>query len=598
MDNGRLLHEAQLIATEFKFYMVKGNLEHLYGYIYQSPDGETKYPLEIKYTTDFPDSPPDFIFPQPIPKVPDEIELESLNNWTSESHVIDAVRELAALIKTYVEKPPEEVVKQEIPPKSVIPDEKAPLADPEPDYITPVMDETLSVSHEAEQSDQYLTPDPTQYQYEQDEYINPDDLPQWTDEDDSLVETAEPQTEEHYITPDPSPISEKIPEFEQMATPNVDSDPDIQVSTEAALIQQEYAIDYVGNEMGVVEVYLTITIEQTFIIRIDFSSYPKRPIVTVQENLQKVLGDVNSTLDLLKNWNERNPKHVVELIREIEGKLWFLSDIEQEAKMVNGEYKTEMVDGLISNLRVGLFTYGFKEYTLNLDIAKYPAEPKIQFSSELQQVLPFPPEDLMAYKNWKRKESHVVDILREISWLVDKASRISFEVDLLKGGVKRVEYNKTSDNFLIELSGQLKTKDLKFEFEVHIQDEYPITAPEFKLLSELEENEEIQEKITKQIDSFTAQWHPFNYLIDLFNQISKTIFAESIISCVICHKLDCPECGMKISASSGESHEQCNTQCPSCERQYHEHCWNQTIISFGKCGFCLRPPPEHMKPKI
>ena len=67
-----------------------------------------------------------------------------------------------------------------------------------------------------------------------------------------------------------------------------------------------------------------------------------------------------------------------------------------------------------------------------------------------------------------------------------------------------------------------------------MNDEYPITVPEFKLLSELEGYEEIKEKIDKEIESFTSQWHPFNYLIDLFNQISKTIFAESIISCVIC----------------------------------------------------------------
>jgi hypothetical protein len=267
-------------------------------------------------------------------------------------------------------------------------------------------------------------------------------------------------------------------------------------------------------------------------------------------------------------------------------------------RLISGEYKTETNDGLISNLRVSLFTYGFKEYSLDLDISKYPAEPSLQFSSQLQEILTFPPEDLMAFKNWKRKESHIVDILREISWLVDKSSRINFEVDLLKGGVKRVEYDKSSDKFLIELSGQLKTADLKFEFEVHMHDEYPISAPEFKLLSELEDNEEIRDKIKKEIEAFTSQWHPFNYLIDLFNAISKTIFAESIVSCVICHKLDCPECGMKISSSSGESHEQCNTQCPSCERQYHAHCWNQTIISFGKCGFCLRPPPDHMKPQM
>ncbi len=615
MDNGRLLQEAQLIAAEFKFFMVKGNLEHLFGYIYESSDGETKYPLEIKYTSDFPNSPPDIIFPQAIPNVPDEIELHTLNNWTSESHVVDAVRELAALIKKSIEEAPKKHTEPEKEPElihqeTIVEENTAP--EPKPVESPPPTD------------DQYLMPDTTQYPYEQDEYINPDELPQWTEDDqvqpqsdlgeeqyvipdssDQYI-TPEPTDPNQYLTPEPTTQPESTPTppptsaYEAPATTIADlgADPDVQVSTEAAIIQQEYAIDYVGKAMGIVEVYLTITIEQTFIVRVDFSNFPKRPTITVQDNLRKILGDVNSTIELLKNWNERRPTHVVEVIREIENKLWFLSDIQQEMRMIAGEYKSEMIDGLISNLRVSLFTYGFKEYTLDLEISKYPAQPAIGFSTELSEILPFSPDELMAYKNWKKKESHVVDILREISWLVDKASRISFEIDLLKGGAKKVDYDKTTDKFLVEIGGQLKTKDLNFKFEVYMHDDYPISAPDFKLLSELEEYEDIKKKINDQISSFTSQWHPFNYLIDLFNQISKTIFAESIISCVICHKIDCVTCGLKISSSTGDEHDQCQTQCPSCERLYHTHCWNQTIISFGKCGFCLRPPPEHMKPQM
>jgi len=32
----------------------------------------------------------------------------------------------------------------------------------------------------------------------------------------------------------------------------------------------------------------------------------------------------------------------------------------------------------------------------------------------------------------------------------------------------------------------------------------------------------------------------------------------------------------------------CHSECPHCNRAYHRHCWEQTIQSFGKCGFCLR----------
>jgi len=588
MDNGRFLQEAQLIASEFKFFMVKGNLQHLYGYIYMSSDGCIKYPLEIKYPNDFPNSPPDFIFPQPIPNVPNEIELQSLNSWTSESHAVEVVRELAAFIKKYVEK-------DHIPLNKPI---KKTISAHEPKNIEKgsKIEGKSSIIPDAEESEQYLTPNIDQFPYDQNEYINPDALSEWSpEEDEEEIREENDLQQEQYTSP--TSKTTELPIYESGAVQGLDSEIDLQVSTEAALIQQEYAIDYVGGSMGIVEVYLTITVEQTFIIRIDFSAYPKKPQVVIQENLKKILGDVNETISILKTWNERKPKPVVELIREIEQHLWFLSDIEQEAKMVYGEYKCKMLDGLISHLQISLFTYGFKEYTLIMDISSYPAEPIIRFSPKLQDVLPFAPEELMALKNWKRKESHIVDTLREISWLVDKASRISFEVDLLKGGVKKVEYNKVSDSFIIELSGQLKTKDLMFKFEVYMHEDYPISVPKFKLLSNLEEYEEIKKKITQQIETFTQQWHPFNYLIDLFNQISKTIFQESIISCVICHKIDCISCGLKIS-SVNTPEEQCQAQCPSCERLYHKHCWDQTILSFGKCGFCLRPAPAHMRPEM
>ena len=54
---------------------------------------------------------------------------------------------------------------------------------------------------------------------------------------------------------------------------------------------------------------------------------------------------------------------------------------------------------------------------------------------------------------------------------------------------------------------------------------------------------------------------------------------------------------IKIVEIFGLALEKSKCMCPSCERLYHKHCWDQTILSFGKCGFCLRPPPPHLRPK-
>jgi len=61
------------------------------------------------------------------------------------------------------------------------------------------------------------------------------------------------------------------------------------------------------------------------------------------------------------------------------------------------------------------------------------------------------------------------------------------------------------------------------------------------------------------------------------------------ITCVICYKDNCPTCERKI-----EGENTCYEECPYCGRSYHQHCWEKTIKTFGKCGFCLEIPPSEM----
>ena len=606
-ENDRLLQEAQLIAAEFSFWMVKGQLSHLYGNIYESKDGLTKHPLEIVYDDTFPTNPPEISFPQDIPNLPEEIQLESLNNWTTESHVVEIVRELYQIVKNAVEG-------NEIPKMQSIPKSAEPVIKDRSEATQSMQSSKPSIPTQPIQSaqptqpvtskpntsqEEYLTPDSNAYPTEQ--YVvedNSANYPVWGEEDTNAI-TGDSKLAAHNSTAATPATIQTTPIEPQYSTPEIvdtASDSDLTLSTEAALIQQEYAMDYVGDSLGSVEIYLTITIEQTFIIKIDFSDYPKRPKVLLQEGITNLIGDVNESLDILKKWKEKKPSNVVEIIRELESKLWFLSDLDTEAKQIIGEYKTEMVGGMISNLKVSLFTYGFKEFTLSIDISKYPAQPKLSFSKELSDLIKVPIENLNAYSKWKRKESHAVDLLREVSWLVDKNSRINFEMALLKGGLKNVSFDATSNIISAKLAGSLKTKDLSFEFEVKLTESYPMSAPEITLKSELEAQPDIKEKLTKQIGGFVDKWSPFSYLIDLFNAVSKANFAVSVISCVICHKIDCPTCNMIIAAP--DPAEQCQVMCPHCERLYHKHCWDQTIISFGKCGFCLRPPPENLRPQM
>ncbi|MHA1728830.1 MAG: hypothetical protein ACTSWY_08870 [Promethearchaeota archaeon] len=548
MDKAKLLKEAQLIGAQFPFYTVKGKLDHLYGYIYESPDKKTQYPLEIVYDDTFPNNPPQFIFSEEIPGMTDDFQLQTIDNWTPQSHVVEIVQELSVIVKELIEKHQNKA--------------NAAKTSEKQEEVSSENSQFEEKIPKTQEPGEFITPNLEKYPIETDVY------PEWKPENfgkNNGVTTAEQST-------------------------------DIIIATETALIQQEYAMDFIGTSAGKVEVYLTITIEQTFIIKINFSEYPKLPKIEMQKGLTDLLGNVKESLDILKKWKENDPPHVVEIIRELESKLWFLSEIELESKKISGEYKTENIDGIISKLKVTLLTYGFKEYTLIIDISKHPAPPKIKYSPELEKLINISAENISGYKNWKGKESHPVEILEEISWLVDKNSRINFELDLLKGGMKEVSYDLPSNTISAKLAGQLKTKDITFDFKVKLMEDHPMSSPHIELLSELEGMEDLREKLTKNINDFVSKWHNFSYLIDLFNQISKAIFEVSVISCVICHQIDCPNktCGKPISAENEA--DQCQVMCPSCERLYHKHCWDQTIISFGKCGFCLKLPPPHLRP--
>ena len=97
MDKQRILHEAQKIAAKFSFWMVSGNIEHLYGYAYESQG--KKYELEIKFKEDFPEQPPKIVFHNDIKKLLGEVNLDTLNNWTANSQVVDIVSEIRQKIQ-------------------------------------------------------------------------------------------------------------------------------------------------------------------------------------------------------------------------------------------------------------------------------------------------------------------------------------------------------------------------------------------------------------------------------------------------------------------------------------------------------------------
>jgi ubiquitin-protein ligase len=234
-----------------------------------------------------------------------------------------------------------------------------------------------------------------------------------------------------------------------------------------------------------------------------------------------------------------------------------------------------------------------KEFPFIVVLREPPNPPAFKFPPDIEQMVG-PLNNIPLYKDWDPSRNPLIELLREVNWKIDKHSRLGFEVELLESSLKNVVYNPADRKITTEIKGVLKTSELVFKFAVDLPEDYPASRPGISLLTEVKDDA-LAKQMQDAVKNMLETWSPFNFLIDLFNSISKTIFNASVIVCIVCHSLDCPVCN-KVISTQEEGGESCTAQCPHCQKPYHAHCWEKNIESIGKCAYCLRPPPSMAGP--
>jgi len=138
MDKQRILKEAQKIAAKFSFWMVSGNIAHLYGNAHETP--EVKYELEIKFDDNFPNTAPQLVYRDAIKELLGEFQLPRLQNWNPGNSVVDVLHELKAKIQEALSGGPMIIEEQELVPIS-LPSQPQPTSQPTitEEYVTPDM---------------------------------------------------------------------------------------------------------------------------------------------------------------------------------------------------------------------------------------------------------------------------------------------------------------------------------------------------------------------------------------------------------------------------------------------------------------------------
>ncbi len=89
--------------------------------------------------------------------------------------------------------------------------------------------------------------------------------------------------------------------------------------TEARLIKQEYATQYVDGLIFKLHIYFKISSAQCYKIYIDFSDYPLKPTIILDNELSRELGeDLDEKLYFYRSWDKKRPPHIIEIIKELE----------------------------------------------------------------------------------------------------------------------------------------------------------------------------------------------------------------------------------------------------------------------------------------
>ena len=131
------------------------------------------------------------------------------------------------------------------------------------------------------------------------------------------IEKEEPPEIE--IIEEAPPIEKEVVEVKEETSQLIDKE--VQFASEAKDLMYYFQTEFIDSITNAL-VYLSITLDEHFIIGIDFTDYPEKPKLNIPAKIIQLFdGDINKFWEKAisySNWNSANPIRVYELIIEIE----------------------------------------------------------------------------------------------------------------------------------------------------------------------------------------------------------------------------------------------------------------------------------------
>lgn len=365
---------------------------------------------------------------------------------------------------------------------------------------------------------------------------------------------------------------------------------DRDLAREIRQLESNFQIEDKGNDQFVI--YLAAGPEHIYTIDFSLANYPQPPEITWPQEVIEELGEPMRFVKQLRDWDPGYPPAIFEIFQAFELYAFnyynAVQELKDELRMIEGEFVMQLLKD--NYIRITLMSFDKQEYHVEVNLERYPNVEWI-FTPELEQAVGTRDEFMDRYKDIKEK-IRILNVLHDISWAIDKRNRLAFDYKVLVNNATEAisDLKIDNDNKTISgcINGELKTASVRFEFVADFSKEYPERPPEISLSPVGDVEQGVFDKLESFIADSGATWSNTSFFIDLLNQIHVAIFKSSIITCVLCHKLFCPDCDQPLYLPKGKQGKTCYVECASCHRPYHKHCFEKTIQTIGKCAVCMQ----------
>ncbi len=177
-------------------------------------------------------------------------------------------------------------------------------------------------------------------------------------------------------------VKEEPPPIEEIYTQIEERPPDVEVST-SELVDKEILIAGEAKDLmyyfqtefiesvSNAKIYLSITLEDHFIVGINFNKYPERPVIDIPtkvlELFNKDLLKFYASLPVYLNWDRENPSRIYELATEIETVLINVHSadvntiLQKSVELI--DKKKEKLDNLIKSVKISSKNKDYKRAT-------------------------------------------------------------------------------------------------------------------------------------------------------------------------------------------------------------------------------------------